>query len=237
MGKAVTIGLVGLLVLSVLGNVLLFAAYSDTSSKLSELENKTRALEKSIVPGVRLTYDGKGLVVENSNITSVYIKPFGVYVLDKGSHIFTKNSEFELDIAVYGGYFRDSWGKIKLTPGVHYKCLSLNARDGLRVTWKVFEGDPKDLKIRLFNETGFEIYKGVMQNYEPGNPESAANLLVVEMEYQLMGSTPENVEEGGFYFVEHGPGKYCVVFENWGREDIILGMYTTIERTISISDR
>jgi len=237
MGKAITIGLVGLLVLSVLGNVLLFAAYSDTSSKLSELENKTRILEKSVVPGVRLTYDKKGLIVKNANITSVYIEPFGVYVLDNGSRIFTKNSEFELDMAVYGDYFRDSWSKIRLTPGVHYKCLSLNARDGLRVKWKVLEGDPKDLKIRLFNETGFERYKGLMLNYDPNNPESAANLLVVEVEYQLMGSTPENVEEGGFYFGEHGPGKYCVVFENWGREDIILGMYMTIERTISVSDR
>ena len=230
--KGATVVLAVLLLISVSLNVLI---YQVADEEISRLQNEVESLQKMTVPGVRFSYDGTGLIIKNDNIQNIYAESLGVYILKGGSEIFTKKQAFDLDIAVYGGYYRDDWDKLKLTPGAHYKCVYLDAHDGFRVVWKVNSGDPNDLKIRLFNETGFRVYKQVITNYEPGNPNSAAALLAVEVQYQLMGSTKNNAKEGAFVLGwDHGAGNYCVAFENWGSDPIVLNVTMVVEKRISV---
>lgn len=230
MRKAITIGLVVLLLISVGFNVILYKAADEEITKLQKELNETRA---KLVPGVYLS--GKDLVIKNENISQVYIYPFGIYLLDGGNHIFTKNDKFKLDIAVLGGYFREDVSKVKIEPGSHYTCVNLDAHDGLDVRWKVVKGDPSKWIVRLFNETGFKAYQRVITNYHASDPNSAAALLDVQVRYQLMGSTKNNQKEGGFYLGwDHGAGKYCIAFENWDNKPMTVELDLIVEKNIQI---
>jgi len=228
MGKAITIGLVVFLVLSMLGNLVLFIGLTNANTEISELE-------KQLIPGVRLSYDKTALIIENASFRDIDIRPWELIIFKEGDEIFTQKKEFTLKIAIFGGYYRDSEDKVKLTPGVHYKCINVRQGDYLHVHWIIDdEKAARNFKFRLFDEEGFKVYQQVMQNYKPGEPSSAAQLLDVEINYQLMGSTPENAKSGGIGYSVKKDGQLCMVFENWGNDDIIVKLGATLERKIKI---
>lgn len=228
----VSIVLAVLLVASVGVNVL---TYLVANQKITELQRQLNETESKVIPGVYLYKDQ--LTIKNKNIKSVYFNPAGVYVLDKGNRVITENNEFDLEVYVLGLYPIKSVSTWKVTPGVHYTCVNLDNRDGLRVVWKVVNGSASDWKVRLFNETGFEAYREVITNYDPANPNSVIALTIVEKGYQLMGSNADNQKEGAFSLgQDHGSGRYCAVFENWGDEPLEVDLRMVVEKHLKLVD-
>lgn len=230
--KGATVVLAVLLLISVGLDVLIYQAADSEISSLQKQLNETKA---KVIPGVYLS--GNDLVIKNDEIKGIYFNPARIYVLDRGNRIFTKNDKFELDIAVLGGYYKEDVSRVEIKPGAHYTCVNLDAHDGLRVQWKVVGGNPRDWRVRLFNETGFEVYRKVITTYQPGDPNSAAALLDVQVEYQLMGSSSDNQKEGGFALGwDHGAGKYCVAFENWGSDPLTVELGLVVEKQVNLVD-
>jgi len=222
--KITSIVLVVLLSISVIFNIELYQAAKE---EISSLQGK-------VINGVHA--EDNQLIIENASFSSVYIKPLGVYVLENGTRIFTKNRKFDLEIGFWGGIYSNDWKVVRIDRGIYSLALNLEPGDSLSLAWRVTNGTPRDFVIRVLDDEGFQQYLNLMKAYSPGDTDWWMKLDDV-LTYHQIASVNVRGDTGQGLSVGEGirkTGVYHVVFENNGGP-VTMKMKVFVEKSIDIS--
>ena len=222
--KITSIVLVVLLSISVIFSIGLYQAAKEEIS----------SLQRKIVNGVHA--EGDQLIIENASFSSVYIKPLGVYVLENGTRIFTKNRKFDLEIGFWGGIYSNDWEVVRIGRGIYSLALNLEPGDSLSLVWRVTNGTPENFVIRIMDDEGFKQYLNLMRAYSPGDMDWWSKLDDVLTFHQIAAT---EVKAGTGQGVSVGDrirkaGVYHVVFDNEGNP-VVMRVKLSVTKNIDVS--